>query len=164
MSFKKSFYGFTLIEIAIVILIMGLILTVGLPNLINKNIKNYEQFISNLNKVTLDGILKAESTNKVYKILINLINKKIELFLNSDKNNTSIESLSIPDSIEVIDFLIDNKSQFSSTTSERKLAYFLINSLGITQNCKILFKDNNLKNKNEYEVMLNPIIGQFSLS
>lgn len=161
--------GFTIIELIIVILIIGLLFSIGLPRFLNTGISGADKFIARLNKLTLEGAQKAQKFNKIYKVFINMAGKKIELLpniLNKESTKSSNPELTetIPDSIELLDFFIDNKSQFTSSSSIKKNAYFLINSAGITQDTKVLFKDNNPKSKRgSYEILLNPFMAQFKL-
>jgi len=163
--FSRS--GFSIIELIIVILIIGLLLSVGLPRFMSIGISNSDKFIACLNKITLEGTQKAQKFKKTYKVFINFVSRKIELIQHVIKQDVDVkpEDFEIfPSFIEIEDFLIDNKSQFASSFSSKKSAYFLINPDGITQNTKIIFKDNNSKSKKKsYEIVLNPFISQFKL-
>ncbi len=169
--FLKS--GFTLIELIIVLLIMGLLISVGLPRFTDTGTNNTDKFIAHLNKLTLEGAHRAQRFNRVYKVFLNISGKNIELMPNIVQDNSSInsnikieDSDVIPDSIEILDFLIDNKSQFSTSMSQKRSAYFLIGPSGITQDTKIIFKDHNSKptRMRVYEILLNPFMAQFKLS
>lgn len=164
--------AFTIIELLIVMLIIGLIMSVGLPRFTSIGTSEFDKFFARLNSITQEGAQKAQEFNVVYKILFNITGKKIELLPidvenDKDKNNTRKKEFDIPDFISIEDFLIDNKSQFTSGKGEKRSAYFLINPMGITQNVKIIFINNNLFSKDpktgKYEAVLNPFTAEFKI-
>ncbi len=162
--------AFTIIELLIVMLIIGLIMSVGIPRFTSMGTKEFDRFIARLNGITQEGAQKAQEFNVVYKILFNITGKKIELLpieIEDNKNNTKKREFDIPDFISIEDFLIDNKSQFTSGKGEKRSAYFLINPMGITQNVKIIFINNNLFSRDpktgRYETILNPFTAEFKV-
>lgn len=156
--------GFTLIEIAIVILIIAIMANLGIPRFLRIGTTESERFIERLNALVQQGAQAAMQTDKVQKILFNLIAKKVEL--QDIDSNKSKKSIDIGD-IELKDFYINKKSQFMAG-SEKYTAYFLINPEGISQEVKIVIVDHKLQAKNPkfgtYELLLNPFIPQFRIS
>jgi len=155
--------GFTLIELIIVMLIMGVLLTVAMPRFRKFGPTSREQFVSNLNALTQEAARAAQFLSKVQKVLFDFTSHKIELW---DIDGKKLKKFTrIPDEVEVKDFFINQKSQFGQGL-KKYTAYFLIDSHGITQDVKIFFVDHsqNVRGPSlgSNEVILNPITAKFN--
>ena len=67
--FGKSKHGFTFIELVVVIMILGIVATIVVPNL-QKRLPGYQRkaFVNELNTLTALGWQNALSTQKVHRI------------------------------------------------------------------------------------------------
>jgi len=155
--------GFTVIELAIVLLIIGIALTVGIPRFGRIRPKPGEQFIVNLSALTQEASRQAQYQSKVQKVLFDFMTHKVELWDIDGKKEKKF--IIIPDALDIKDFLINQKSQFGADV-KKHTAYFLINAQGITQDVKIFFIDHSIQtrgpNAGSYEIVLNPITAQFN--
>ena len=162
----KNQAGFTIIELVIVMLIIGLMLSIGLPKLRNSFSTEIKSFVVRLNSLTEQAAQQAQKHNIVYKVIFDFITKKVSMVPIINRQEYLKKDINIPESITIDDFLIDNKSQFIIGGGTKKSAYFLINPMGITQNVKIILIDNNLQKKNSsfgiYNIVLNPFTSHFS--
>jgi len=161
-SVKK--FGFTIIELAIVILIAGLLLTIGMPRLGSLGPKPGEQFVTNLNALTQEGAREAQYLSKVQKIIFDFTVRKVELWDSDGKRSKKF--IKMPDILDIKDFSINQKSQLGQGV-KKNTAYFLINSQGITQDVKIFLIDHSVKsidsNAGFYDIILNPITAKFNV-
>lgn len=157
-------HGFTIIELAIVIFIAGLLMTIGMPRLGGTRPKPGEQFIINLNALTQEGARAAQYQSKVQKIIFDFMAHKIEVWDIDGKRPKKF--INMPDVLEFKDVLINQKSQFGQGTTKHTV-FFLINPQGITQDVKIFFVDRSIKsvgpNAGSYEIILNPITAKFNV-
>jgi len=156
--------GFTIIELAIVIFIAGLLLTIGMPRFGSMNPQPGEQFVINLNALTQEGARAAQYLSKVQKIIFDFMAHKVELWDIDGKRAKKF--VTMPDAIEIKDFLINQKSQFGQGV-RKDTAYFLVNSQGVTQDVKIALADHSIKsldsNAGSYDIILNPITAKFNV-
>lgn len=156
--------GFSLIELTIVILIIGIIASLGLPRFFRGSRTKSEQFIAQLTGLVRDGVQLALQTNEPQKVLFNLMAKKVEL--QSIADNKTRRSMNIPSGVEVEDLLINGKSPFVGG-GEKRTVYFLINPDGISQEVTLILIDHAVKSRNpragRYEFYLNPFTGVFRL-
>jgi len=146
--------GFSIIELSLVILIIGILATGVLPKLVGKT-PNYKKFVEQLNYVTQNGKIYSIENGQITKILFDL---NVHNMYIQDQDNQNISKVEYPNSIEILDFLIDGKSQFS-LDSNKLTFWFYINKNGIMQNVNIIIKDeNSLKS---FNIEVNPFSGRF---
>lgn len=157
--------GFTLIEIILVILIIGVIATIGLPRFLRSPISQTEQFIGSLNSLTQEGIELAQLNKASKRIFFNISGKKVAIQSIGGKQDG--RGIDIPDAVEISDALINGKSAFAMGAGEKRDLYFLINSEGISQEIVLVLTDHNIKARNPrggiFEFYLNPFTGVFRL-
>lgn len=157
--------GFTIIEMMLVVIIVGIMASIGLPRFVRGGQTPGQQFIARLNDLTQLGAQAALTTGTVQKINFNLQANKVELSSIDNKNNKTNKtekSIEIPDDFEIIDFIINGKNQFTAGGGERRSAYFLINPDGITQETQIGVLDKTGTITRNYQIDLNPFTGQFN--
>lgn len=156
--------GFTLIELMIVILIIGIITSLGLPRILRGSLTQTEQFISRLNSLVQDGVQLALSTHEPQKITFGLTAKQVEL--QSIPDNKVRRTLAIPAVVDIEDVTINGKPQFTSG-GQRQAFYFLINPDGVSQEVVMLVHDVAMEKRSQhsgrYEFYLNPFTGVFRL-
>lgn len=158
--------GFSLIELMIVILLIGIIASVGIPRFTRGGRRDSQVFIGRLNSLVQDGILAALQTNESQKVFFDIQNKKVELQGITDKKVK--RSIDIPKSIEISDFNINGKSPFIAGGGEKRTVYFLINPEGISQEVNMIIIDHAIQaqqpSAGRYEFYLNPFSGLFRLA
>jgi prepilin-type N-terminal cleavage/methylation domain-containing protein len=156
-------YGFTLIEIMLVILIMGIIASIGIPRFTRGTITQGEQFIARLNALTQYGAQEAIRSSSMVSIHFNLLGKNAELL----KANKSVKKIDIPSGIDITDFFVNGINQFSTTGGERRSAWLYISPEGIAQEVKIVFIDKIIQTRRpqagRYEIDSNPFTALFKV-
>lgn len=153
--------GFSLIELMIVILLIGIIATIGIPRFLRTTRTEAEQFIARLNALVADGAQLAVQTQQPQKVLFNLLARTVELQDVSD--NKAKRSIDIPKVLEIEDVYINGKSQFTGE-GEKRTVYFLITSEGISQEVRLVLTTETQAGKKTYELYLNPFTGIFRLA
>lgn len=143
--------GFSLIEMAVVLLIVGIMLSIGIPMLNRRSVDYIGDFVIHLNRLVSNGVSMSAQDNKVAKIVIYLQDpKKIELEI----ENKVIEMIDINSKIEFLDFTINGKNEIGID----KIWFFILPN-GTTQEVLFSLKDD----KHKQSLVLNPFMGKFKL-
>ena len=143
--------GFSLIEIVVVLLIIGIMLSIGIPMLNHRSVDVISDFSIKLNRIVSNGVIMANQSNASAKITIFIQDpKKVELVI----DNKLVEIFEVDSRIDFLGFTINGKDEIGSD----KIWFFILPD-GTTQEVMI-----NLKNDNHKQsLILNPFIGQFKL-
>lgn len=157
---KKA--GFTILELMIVILILGLIAAMGVPRFLRSGRTPTEDFIGRLNVLTQEAVQLCEQTHKPHRVFFDLLAKKVSV--QTAVGAVVLKGIEIPDAVEIQDVLINGKSQFT-TGSEKRTVYFLINPDGISQEVVLILIDHKVRASNParglYSFYLNPFTSVF---
>lgn len=149
--------GFTLIELMIVIMLIGVIAVMGVPRFLRPSRSEVQPFIAQLNGLVGQAASDAQQKGEPLRVFFSLSGKKIEV--QTVKGKRAGGSITLPPTIEVVDVAINGKSQFGGT-GEKDFFYFLINQEGISQEVRLVLKDRVLANR-QHEFYLNPFTSVF---
>jgi prepilin-type N-terminal cleavage/methylation domain-containing protein len=173
--------GFTLLELLIVILIMGLLSAIIIPNL-KRTTPRYEreEFIARFNALTQLAWRQALGTHKAQQVSIDLSKKIIFLLVDTGEKDRSGEpvfkpitglavetSISIPDQFEFKQFFIegyDMMAKFTRTKTDEM--WFYIIPEGMAQDVIVNFvdtKDTIDDVPRQVGLVLNPFSAQFKI-
>ena len=139
--------GFTLLEIIIVVGIIGILMSVGLPRLFRLQVPANQQFVARLNAFMQQGAQAALQTARVQTIRFNLASKLVE-------RDDSQVKVSIPDELKIQDIIINGEPQVNDRTTEVRV---FITPQGRTQNVKLLLTEQ----ERNFTYILNPFTVQF---
>ncbi len=157
--------GFTLIEIVIVILIIGIIAAVGVPRFMRSPTSQTEQFVGRLNGLIQEAVESAQRSGASKRIFVDLIGKNVAIQSVGGKQEG--KAISIPDAVEVSDVFINDKSAFALGSGEKRNFYFLINPEGISQEVRLVLIDHGIRARSPrggvFEFYLNPFTVVFRL-
>lgn len=158
-------HGFSLIELMVVIVLIGIITAMGLPRFLRPGRPPSEQFMGRLNVLMSEAVDSSEQTHKVHKVLFNLPAKKVEIQTLS--GHTVGKGIAIPDAVEIRDVVINGKSSFMEGGGEKRTVYILINPEGISQEVMLTLIDHKIRASNprggQYTWYLNPFTSVFRL-
>ena len=177
---KKS--GFSLIELAIVIAIMGIVALAIVPTMRSPKSVSPKEFVAKLNTLMQAAWQQALMTNRVQKVLFNFTNKKItleELVEHSKADEQEkfvpvtssylISELAIPPGYTFNNFYIEKKDQMRM--GERKDAWFFVIPEGLAQEVIINGRDRGnaetapsaqIRDVERFSFVLNPFSAQFT--
>lgn len=157
LSCKK---GFTLIEIIVALLILGIMLTVGLPRLNRAGATIIDDFLVKLNTLVQEGAQRATTESVVYKITFNFKAKPAVVELSAA--NKQVTAIIIPEVISVDELYINRKLERG-----REEAWFFITPDGISQEVIINIIDTQRQEteltNSSFSFVLNPFTVQFKL-
>lgn len=157
--------GFSLIELMVVILLLGIIAAMGIPRFLRSPQVPSQDFIGRLNTITGEGVYAAQLTNKVHRIFFDLLGGKVEV--QTAAGALVHKGIAIPKNVRIEDVLINGKSQFTAGVGDKRSVYFLINPEGISQEVELIIIDEKVRANNprggEYTFYLNPFTSVFRL-
>jgi len=178
---KNNFYGFSLLEILIVIALMGILGTVIVPN-IRRSTPRYEreEFIARFNALTQLAWQQALMHNKLQKITVDTGKKLIELSSATGETDRSGEplfkpltevvqstALVIPEQIVIKQFFIEGYDMMTKFTGRKtNEMWFYIVPEGMTQDVIVNFldtKDTLRDTARQVGLVLNPFTAQFKV-
>lgn len=145
--------GFTLIEILIAIVIVGIIMAVAIPNLRRFSPgRPRKEFIGSLNSVTQFALNNALVTRKVHQVHFDFGKKKVTVKAATGTikdNETEFapikgtylnSSVTIPKTITFQNFIIEGSDQFAISSNRSEAWYFIVPD-GMAQAVTINFTD-----------------------
>lgn len=143
--------GFSLIEIAVVLLIIGIMLSIGIPMLNHRSVDHINDFAIQLNRLVSNAVIMSAQSNKASKVVIYLQEpKKVEFEL----SNKVVEKIEVDSNVEFLNFTINGKDEIGVD----KVWFFILPD-STTQEVTFSLKDN----KHRQSLILNPFMGQFKL-
>ncbi len=185
LAFGMNKHGFTLIEILVAIVIMGLLATILVPNLAPKRpAQERKEFVAQLNALVRLAWHNAISTHAVHKIVFDLKQERVFIEMEQeDKKDAAGEPLFKPltgsyiassmrwpaDRYVVKNFFIEGFDEMRRFGGDKKTVetWFYIVPDGLTQEVTINLLDmNDMRNDKPVQVglVLNPFKAQFTMS
>lgn len=144
--------------------------TVSIPYLFQRQGDVFGAFVTELNNLVQAGVLNAQSTGKVHKVLFDLDTQSItlqhakknqidihdtsELFVPADLS-AIVSEIFLPDDIEIRNFYVGKDDEFVGIT---KKIWFFIGIDGTVQDVTIVIAD-VIKNQT-YSLITNPFTAQ----
>lgn len=154
--------GFTIIEIVIVILLIGIITAVGLPRFLRSPVPRAQDFIFRLNRLVMDASEQAQQQDEPRRVFFNL-NQRVVTVQNITGKPTG-GKLDFPPDLEVADVMINGVSQFQSGGGQKSTFYFLINAEGESQEVQLMITEQTKSGKSRtYEFYLHPFTSLFRI-
>ncbi len=152
--------GFTLIEIMIVILIIGLISAFGIPRFLSSPVPVAQTFIHKLNMLVSDAVEQAQEKSEARKVFFDFTARSVEVQSIDGKKTGGLVSL--PETIDVTDVIINGVSQFQIGGGRKRTVYFLINHEGISQEVQLILQEKLRSGRSvSYEFYLHPFTNLF---
>ncbi len=172
--------GFTLLEILIALLIVGLMGAIIIPNLTGRTARyEREAFISELNRITQFAWQQSIMTNKMHRVLFNFEQNNIvvEKQLNDATEKKEVfgpitgayveSDMKIPAQLRMKQFFVEGQDELGRFVGRAtKDAWFYIFSDGTTQQVTINMVDIKDKKNNKPRpvgLVLNPFTAQFAV-
>ena len=170
--FGKSKTGFTLIEIMVVILLLGIATTIIIPNL-QQRLPGYQRkaFVTELNTLLALAWQNALSTQKVHRIFFDLNKRliKAEVEEAGAVPNTMIykpinqayrkTSYEWPENIEIKNFFIDGSDEMSKHEKAETIWFYIVPE-GLAQEVIINVVDTSQSVPISLGLVLNPFTAQ----
>jgi type II secretion system protein H len=172
--------GFTFIEILVVMMLVGILATIIVPNL-GGRLPKYEReaFIAELEGVIRFGWQEAVQSTKMHRVLFDLEKNKIAVQVATGKKNRdgtpafdtvadsyTASELIIPDAFEFREFYINGRNELKRDRDTFKVWFFILPT-GMTQEVVINMLDTNESDAqgNEMRVglVLNPFTAQLKI-
>ncbi len=157
--------GFSIIELMIVILLIGIIAVIGAPRFLRSPQRGIDTFMARLNGLVSEAAVEAQRRGEPLRIFFSISGKKVSVQTAAGK--AAGGSIAVPDTVDVVDVSINGKSQFVTGSGEKEYVYFLINQEGVSQEVKLVLKNLALSGRaagsGQYEFYLNPFTSVFRL-
>ena len=174
--------GFSLIEIMVAIVIIGIVAAIVVPNLgKSKARQERDKFISELNALTGFALHNAVKTKKLHQVFFDFAEGKREIYLKiftqKDKygkdewapvTRSYVKNfVKMIDQLELKNFYVEGKDEVGKLSSGKGGNVYIYVSDGICQNVVINYLDNNQeksgRNKLPLGLVLNPFSAQFEV-
>lgn len=153
--------GFTIIELMVVILLIGIITAIGIPRFLRQPVPVTQQFIHKLNTLVIQAVEQALESSEARRVFFNISASTVEIQDIAGKPLGG--SLEIPDEIQVSDVIINNVSQFAQGGVKRTF-YFLINAEGVSQEVRLMLVEQAPQGPRNFEFLLNPFTNIFRVA
>ena len=151
--------GFSLIELMVVIVLIGIITAIGLPRFLRSPVPITQNFIHRLNTLVVDAAEQAQHKNEVRRVFFNFGPRIVEIQTGQGKRVAG--QVNIPQQIEVSDVVINGVSQFQIGAGKKSTCYFLINAEGVSQEVLLILTEQTGSGLRTYEFYLNPFTSVF---
>lgn len=152
--------GFTLIEIMIVVVLIGIITAFGLPRFLSSPVPKAQEFIGRLNRLVMQAAEQAQQETEPRRIFFNLGLGSVEIQKIGGQQVGG--KLELPKELEVTDVIINGVSQFQIGGGQKRTFYFLINAEGVSQEVQLVITEHARSGKNRpYEFYLHPFTSLF---
>lgn len=152
--------GFTIIEIMVVIILIGIITTIGLPRFLHSRVPIAQSFMHQVNLLVTDAVAYAQKEGEPCRIFFNLGAQEVELQTAQGKRVGG--SLEIPSVLQVTDVVINGESQFQAGSG--KTFYFLVNPEGMSQEVHLTLEEKKGSTTRSYTFYLNPFLTSFRVA
>lgn len=165
--------GFSLLEIMVVILLLGIVATIVIPNL-QQRIPGHKRkaFISELNTLMALGWQDALASQKTIRVFFD-IDKRVVSLESEERRKSSDEvvykpllqayrsnSYEWPDQIEIKNFYIDSLDELNQPDRKTSSLWFYIMPEGLSQNVIINIEDTSQTPPIRLGLVLNPFTVQ----
>lgn len=159
---KKSMEhrGFTIIELMVVILLIGIITAMGLPRFLRSSAPLAQDFTHRINVLVTEAIGQAQKEGEPRRIFFNLGARVVEMQSASGKRLGG--TVEIPSPLEVSEVVINGENQFQRGGG--RTFYFLINSEGVSQEVLLSLEEKKGSATRTYTFYLNPFSGLFRVA
>jgi prepilin-type N-terminal cleavage/methylation domain-containing protein len=170
--------GFTFLELVVVIVLLGLLATIVIPNLMSRRPgAERKVFVEELNSVVASAWFAALSTHTVQKIVFDLKKRLIiiESQASDEKKQTAAlerlpsalrkKQISWPETIEIQQFFIDGKNDIGQAGRVVTKVWFYIVPDGLSQEIILNMTDASQKRADgsptQFSLVLNPFVARF---
>ena len=176
---NKNYPGFSLLELMVVMVILGLMLAITIPNLLKRK-PLYEQkaFVASLNAFMAEAWQRGLTTQKIQKIVFDIPQRTVLLEQETNQQDPqggaqfspvvvqyAPAAPSWPQSFEIQQFFVQGADELASRTSTKHTVWFFVLPGGLAQEVIINMVDT--KNQTDLDegkkigLVLNPFTVQF---